>query len=83
MVRLYSFLQFGFAVNYENLTTDLIDKRGHVETIGLGDAVDICVDYVRDQLDMSPDHSRITYAGLSNASDMFVSLGVRKKKFWD
>ena len=84
MVRLYSFLQFGFAVNYENMTTDLIDKRGHVETIGLGDAVDICVDYVRDQLDnMSPDHPRITYAGLPNASDMFVSSCVRKKKFWD
>ena len=83
MVRLYSFLQFGFAVNYENLTTDLVDKRGHVETIKIGSAINKCVDYIRAQLNMSPDHPRITYAGLPNASDMFVSLGVRKKKFWD
>ena len=84
MVRLYSFLKFGFAVNYENLTTDLIDKRGHVETIKIGSAINKCVDYVRDQLDnMSPDHPRIVYPDLPNASDMFVSLGVRKKKFWD
>ncbi len=84
MVRLYSFLKFGFAVNYENLTTDLIDKRGHVETIKIGSAINQCVDYVRDQLDnMSPDHPRITYAVLPNASDMFVSSDVRKKKFWD
>ncbi len=65
MVRLYSFLQFGFAVNYENLTTDLIDKRGHVETIKIGSAINKCVDYVRDQLDnMSPDHPRIVYPDL-------------------
>ena len=83
MVRLYSFLQFGFAVNYENLTTDLVDKRGHVDTIKIGSAINKCVDYIRAQLNMSPDHPRITYAGLPNASDMFVSLGVRKKKFWD
>ena len=83
MVRLYSFLQFGFAVNYENLTTDLVDKRGHVETIKIGSAINKCVDYIRAQLNMSPDHPQITYAGLPNASDMFVSLGVRKKKFWD
>ena len=47
MVRLYSFLQFGFAVNYENLTTDLVDKRGHVETIKIGSAINKCVDYIR------------------------------------
>ena len=65
MVRLYSFLKFGFAVNYENLTTDLIDKRGHVETIKIGSAINKCVDYVRDQLDnMSPDHPRIVYPDL-------------------
>ena len=75
MVRLYSFLQFGFAVNYENMTTDLIDKRGHVETIGLGDAVDLCVEYVREQLDnMNSNHPRILYAGNENFSDIFVRM---------
>ena len=78
MVRLYSFLQFGFAVNYENMTTDLIDKRGYVETVKLGEAVNICVDYVRDQLDnMSSSHPRILYAGNENFSDVFA--GMRKK----
>ena len=75
MVRLYSFLQFGFAVNYENMTTDLIDKRGHVETIGLGDAVDLCVEYVREQLDnMNSNHPRILYADNENFSDIFVRM---------
>ncbi len=68
MVRLYSFLQFGFAINYENRTTDFIDKQGNVETIMLGDAIDICVDYVRDQLDnMSPDHPQINYPDFSRS----------------
>lgn len=84
MVRLYSFLQFGFAINYENRTTDFIDKQGNVETIMLGDAIDICVDYVRDQLDnMSPDHPQITYAGMQNASDMFARSDERKNRFLD
>ncbi len=84
MVRLYSFLQFGFAINYENRTTDFIDKQGHVETMKLGDAIDICVDYVREQLDnMSLDHPQITYAGFQNASDMFARSDERKNRFLD
>ncbi len=65
MVRLYSFLQFGFAINYENRTTDFIDKRGHVETISIRAAIEICVAYVREQLDnMNPDHPRINWVDL-------------------